>query len=253
MSIKYSHPEIAELMKNSYNTRCIDCNSSGSQWVSLNNGVFLCLECSGIHRGYGVNISYIKSITLDTFADEQILYLKKGGNEYLIEFLNQYGIFPDKINDKEKFYKSKVMSYYRRYLSSLVNGKDLNEKAPNMAEALQPAVNLEEFESVENKFSCYGSINKNENDSGLQGTVNNLMDKAVEGTKNLYNKAVEMDFGNKIKDAGKAVYDKGAEIIQSETVQNIAKKTGEAVTGFFSWAYGKWNGTDSNNINNNNQ
>lgn len=250
MSKKFSHPAIAELMQNSYNTRCIDCNTSGSHWVSLNNGVFLCLECSGTHRGYGVNISYIKSITLDTFADEQILYLQKGGNENLIEFLQQYGIFPDKISNKENFYRSKVMNYYRRYLSSLVNGKNFNEKAPTMAEALDPAVNLEQFEDVENKFSSYGSINKNENDNGIQGTVNNLMDKAVEGTKNLYNKAVEMDIGSKLKDAGKAVYDKGAEIIQSDTVQNIAKKTGEAVSGFFSWAYDKWNGNSGNNSNN---
>ena len=42
---------------------CFDCDGSPAQWVSINNGIFLCLGCSTEHRGYGYNISFIKSAT----------------------------------------------------------------------------------------------------------------------------------------------------------------------------------------------
>lgn len=38
-----------------------------AHWASINNGIFLCLNCAGEHRGYGVSISYIRSITIDTW------------------------------------------------------------------------------------------------------------------------------------------------------------------------------------------
>jgi len=38
-------------------------------WASVNNAIFLCLECSGEHRGFGVSVSYIRSINLDTWYE----------------------------------------------------------------------------------------------------------------------------------------------------------------------------------------
>ena len=37
----------------------------GPRWASMNLGIFLCLNCSGIHRRLGVHISKVKSVTLD--------------------------------------------------------------------------------------------------------------------------------------------------------------------------------------------
>ena len=34
-------------------------------WASINHGVIVCIECSGIHRGLGVHHSKVRSITLD--------------------------------------------------------------------------------------------------------------------------------------------------------------------------------------------
>lgn len=35
-------------------------------------GVYLCIRCSGIHRGMGTHISKIKSIDLDTWTPDQM-------------------------------------------------------------------------------------------------------------------------------------------------------------------------------------
>ena len=51
------------------NRYCADCNSESKvEWVSINLGIVLCIECSGIHRSLGTHISKIRSLTLDTAA-----------------------------------------------------------------------------------------------------------------------------------------------------------------------------------------
>ncbi len=51
------------------NTWCADCGSSSKvEWVSINLGIILCIECSGIHRSLGTHISKVRSLTLDTLS-----------------------------------------------------------------------------------------------------------------------------------------------------------------------------------------
>jgi Arf-GAP/SH3 domain/ANK repeat/PH domain-containing protein len=51
------------------NKYCADCNSDQKvEWVSINLGIILCIECSGIHRSLGTHISKVRSLTLDTSA-----------------------------------------------------------------------------------------------------------------------------------------------------------------------------------------
>ncbi|PNS20553.1 hypothetical protein CAC42_6003 [Sphaceloma murrayae] len=49
------------------NKFCADCGSDSKvDWVSINLGIVLCIECSGIHRSLGTHISKVRSLTLDT-------------------------------------------------------------------------------------------------------------------------------------------------------------------------------------------
>ena len=41
------------------NDQCAVCSASGPDWASLNLGVLICIECSGIHRNLGVHISKV--------------------------------------------------------------------------------------------------------------------------------------------------------------------------------------------------
>ncbi|KAJ6702127.1 CENTAURIN/ARF [Salix koriyanagi] len=47
------------------NDKCADCGSPEPDWASLNLGVLVCIECSGVHRNLGVHISKVRSLTLD--------------------------------------------------------------------------------------------------------------------------------------------------------------------------------------------
>ena len=52
------------------NDKCADCNSKKPKWASINMGIMLCIECSGIHRSLGVHISKVRSVTLDDWEPE---------------------------------------------------------------------------------------------------------------------------------------------------------------------------------------
>ena len=65
------------------NRWCADCNSESKvEWVSINLGIILCIECSGIHRSLGTHISKIRSLTLDTasFTTDIVEVLLQIGN-----------------------------------------------------------------------------------------------------------------------------------------------------------------------------
>jgi stromal membrane-associated protein len=42
------------------------------RWASWNIGVFVCIQCSGVHRSIGTHISKVKSADLDTWNPDQI-------------------------------------------------------------------------------------------------------------------------------------------------------------------------------------
>lgn len=41
------------------NNLCAECGSPDPDWASLNLGILMCIECSGVHRNLGVHISKV--------------------------------------------------------------------------------------------------------------------------------------------------------------------------------------------------
>jgi len=40
------------------------------EWLSLNTGAIICIECSGIHRSLGAHISKVRSLTMDNIKGD---------------------------------------------------------------------------------------------------------------------------------------------------------------------------------------
>ncbi|XP_067144380.1 arf-GAP with coiled-coil, ANK repeat and PH domain-containing protein 2 [Centruroides vittatus] len=62
------------------NELCCDCKSPDPRWASINLGITLCIECSGIHRSLGVHVSKVRSLTLDTWEPEILKVMAELGN-----------------------------------------------------------------------------------------------------------------------------------------------------------------------------
>jgi len=60
VAIISSNPVIAALQQtNSENGGCADCGNTELTWASINLGIMLCIECSGVHRSLGAHISKV--------------------------------------------------------------------------------------------------------------------------------------------------------------------------------------------------
>ena len=69
------------LRESEANRLCADCGMADPDWASINLGILVCIECSGIHRGLGVHVSKVRSLPLDEWTPSLVGLMKALGNE----------------------------------------------------------------------------------------------------------------------------------------------------------------------------
>ena len=80
------------LFRKKGNKLCFDCNTPNPKWTSKTFCVFVCLDCSGVHRSLGVHISAVKSANMDRWTTEELDTFKaSGGNDAARAFFSQHG------------------------------------------------------------------------------------------------------------------------------------------------------------------
>lgn len=63
------------------NDKCCDCGAADPDWASLNLGVLICIECSGVHRNLGSHISRVRSLDLDEWPLSHVSVMVSMGND----------------------------------------------------------------------------------------------------------------------------------------------------------------------------
>lgn len=108
------------------NNWCADCGSSSKvEWVSINLGIVLCIECSGIHRSLGTHISKIRSLTLDvhSFSNDIVEILLQIGNRVsnmIWEATLDHAVKPNASSTREQRLKFITAKYVdRAYVEQL--------------------------------------------------------------------------------------------------------------------------------------
>ncbi|XP_076281372.1 arf GTPase activating protein drongo isoform X1 [Lasioglossum baleicum] len=129
---------LRELVSQPGNKECFDCHQRGPTYVNMTIGSFVCTSCSGMLRGL-TPPHRVKSISMATFTQEEIDFIKEHGNEYCrriwLGLMNPNS--PQTLDTKDEQKMKELMSakyeFKRYYLDpSMANQKSQSSNQTNI-------------------------------------------------------------------------------------------------------------------------
>ena len=180
--IKIKKQKIKIILNVPKNNECFECSNSNPEFISLNNGIFICKNCIKNHSNLPTSISNILKNDLNNLTLKNIQYLCFGGNEKLKLFIQNE--FPKlKKMNFNNLYKTYAMDYYRKYLEYLIEG-GIKPNKPNKNKAYD-LIKINKSYNNSNKNKNTNIKINIENKSNNKKNINNNKEKNLKATKSL--------------------------------------------------------------------
>ena len=156
-------------LNDEFNNYCVECGNENPEYLSINNGIFICVECVQNHLRFPKNISKIIKNNKNSLTLNEIQCLLCGGNKALLDFINnefpKLSEFPPNI-----LYRTQAMVYYRQNLQYLINGGE-----PPIKPSIKYAYSISNFINNinQNTHNIIKTQYKNKDDRGLLNNIEN--------------------------------------------------------------------------------
>ena len=138
----------------------------------------MCIKCAGNHRSMGVHITFVRSVTMDSWSKIQLARMKNGGNDKLKKFWAKQK-FPKNLTPKQRL-NNTAMDKYREQLLAKAKGEAVQDI---------PYIGYQERETPNNSLSNLQSQHRNAANSSSSSL-------SSQHSNNQYNRPKMQGFGN---------------------------------------------------------
>ena len=86
------------------------------------------MNCAALHRSMGVNVSFVRSLSMDTWSEKKLKLMALGGNKKLKEFFQIYDLNDESVQQR---YNTRAADFYRLKLRSMGENIPFDEQNPS--------------------------------------------------------------------------------------------------------------------------